>query len=61
MKLKNYENMNSIQLENYMGELLKSGFITNKQQKAEMQKLYNQLKEQNLKSMINIAKNEILK
>ena len=61
MKLKNYENMNSIQLENYMGELLKSGIITNKQQKAEMQKLYNQLKEQNLKSMINIAKNEILK
>ena len=44
-----------------MGELLKSGLITNKEQKAEMQKLYNQLKEQNLKSMINIVKNEILK
>lgn len=61
MKLKNYENMNSIELENYLLMLLNSGLIINKDQKSEMKKLYDQLKEQNIKMMIKTAQNEILK
>lgn len=61
MKLKDYQNLNSLQLENYIKELLDSGLIKNQEQKKEMQKLYEQLKEQNIKAIASSVANEIIK
>ena len=61
MKLKDYQNLNSLQLENYIKELLNSGLIKNQEQKKEMQKLYEQLKEQNIKAIAQSVANEIIK
>ena len=61
MKLKDYQNMNALQLENYIKELLDSGIIKNQEQKKEMQKLYEQLKEQNIKAIASSVANEIIK
>ena len=61
MKLKDYKNLNSLQLEQYMKELLDSGLIKNQEQKKEMQKLYEQLKEQNIKAIAQSVANEIIK
>lgn len=61
MKLKDYQNLNSLQLENYIKELLNSGLIKNQEQKKEMQKIYEQLKEQNIKAIAQSVANEIIK
>ena len=61
MKLKDYQKMNSLQLENYIKELLDSGLIKNQEQKKEMQKLYEQLKAQNIKAIASSVANEIIK
>lgn len=61
MKLKDYQNMNFLQLEQYMKELLDSGLIKNQEQKKEIQKLYEQLKEQNIKAIASSVANEIIK
>ena len=61
MKLKDYQKMDSFQLENYIRELLDSGLIKNQEQKKEMQKLYEQLKEQNIKAIASSVANEIIK
>ena len=61
MKLKDYQGMNSLQLELYMKELLNSGLIKNQEQKKEMQNLYEQLKKQNIKVIASNVVNEIIK
>ena len=61
MKLKDYQNLNNLQLENYMKELLDSGLIKNQEQKKEMQKLYEQIKEQNIKAIASSVASEIIK
>ena len=61
MKLKDYQNLNSFQLENYIKELLDSGLIKNQEQKQEMQRLYEQLKEQNIKAIASSVAKEIIK
>ena len=61
MKLKDYQNMDSFQLENHIKELLNSGLIKNQEQKKEMQQLYEQLKEQNIKAIASSVANEIIK
>lgn len=61
MKLKDYQNLNFLQLENYMKKLLNSGLIKNQEQKKEMQKLYEQLKEQNIKAIASSVASEIIK
>ena len=61
MKLKDYQNLNSLQLENYIKELLDSGLIKNQEQKKEMQQLYEQLKKQNIKAIASSVANEIIK
>lgn len=62
MKLiKDYQNLNALQLENYIKELLDSGLIKNQEQKKEMQRLYEQLKEQNIKAIASSVANEIIK
>ena len=61
MKLKDYQNLNSLQLENYIKELLNSGLIKNQEQKKEMQQLYKQLKKQNIKAIASSVANEIIK
>ena len=61
MKLKDYQSMDSFQLEHYMKELLNSGLIKNQEQKKEMQNLYEQLKKQNIKVIASSVANEIIK
>ena len=61
MKFKDYQKMNSFALEQYMKELLDSGLIKNQEQKKEMQKLYEQLQEQNIKAIASNVANEIIK
>ena len=61
MKLKDYHKMDSFQLEQYIKELLNSGLIKNQEQKKEMQQLYEQLKEQNIKAIASSVANEIIK
>ena len=61
MKFKDYQKMDSFQLEQYMKELLNSGLIKNQEQKKEMQKLYEQLQEQNIKAIASSVANEIIK
>ena len=61
MKFKDYQKMDSFKLEQYMKELLDSGLIKNQEQKKEMQKLYEQLKEQNIKAIASSVANEIIK
>lgn len=61
MKLKDYQKMNALQLENYIKELLDSGLIKNQEQKKEMQKLYEQLREQNIKAIASSVVNELIK
>lgn len=59
--IKDYQNLNTLQLENYLKELLNSGLIKNQEQKKEMQKLYERLKEQNIKAIASSVANEIIK
>ena len=61
MKFKDYQKMDSFKLEQYMRELLDSGLIKNQEQKKEMQKLYEQLQEQNIKAIASSVANEIIK
>ena len=61
MKLQDYQKMDSFKLEQYMKELLDSGLIKNQEQKKEMQQLYEQLKEQNIKAIASSVANEIIK
>ena len=61
MKLQDYQKMDSFKLEQYMRELLDSGIIKNQEQKKEMQQLYEQLKEQNIKAIASSVANEIIK
>ena len=61
MKLQDYHKMDSFQLEQYMRELLDSGLIKNQEQKKEMQKIYEQLKAQNIKAIASSVANEIVK
>ena len=59
MKFKDYQKMDSFKLEQYMKELLDSGLIKNQEQKKEMQKIYEQIKEQNIKAIIEQVQNEL--
>ena len=61
MKLQDYQKMNSFKLEQYLKELLNSGIIKNQEQKKEMRKIYEQLKEQNIKAIASSVANEIIK
>lgn len=61
MKLKDYQKMDSFQLEQYMKELLNFGLIKNPEQKKEMQRLYEQLQEQNIKAIASSVASEIIK
>ena len=61
MKLQDYQKMDSFKLEQYIKELLDSGIIKNQEQKKEMQQLYEQLKEQNIKAIASSVANEIIK
>ena len=61
MKLQDYQKMNSLQLEQYIKELLDSGLIKNQEQKKEMRKIYEQLQEQNIKAIASSVTNEIIK
>ena len=61
MKLQDYQNLNSLQLENLLKEMLDSGLIKNQEQKKEMRQLYEQLKEQNIKAIASSVANEIIK
>ena len=61
MKFKDYQKMDSFQLEQHMKELLDSGIIKNQEQKKEMQKIYEQLREQNIKAIASSVVNEIVK
>ena len=47
MKLKNYKNMDTIQLEKYIAELLNSDTLKNKAQRAEMEQLHKELQKLN--------------
>lgn len=47
MKLKNYKNMDSVQLEKYIAELLNSNAIKNETQRAEMKQIYKELQKLN--------------
>ena len=61
MKFKDYQKMDSFQLEQYIKELLDSGIIKNQEQKKEMQRLYEQLQKQNIKAIASSVANEIIK
>ena len=61
MKLQDYQKMDSFKLEQYIKELLDSGIIKNQEQKKEMQQLYEQLKEQNIKAIASSVANEVIK
>ena len=61
MKLKDYQKMDAFQLEQYMRELLDSGIIKNQEQKKEIQKIYEQLQEQNIKAIAQAVVSEIIK
>lgn len=61
MKLQDYQKMDSFQLEQYIKKLLDSGIIKNQEQKKEMQKIYEQLQEQNIKAIASSVANEIIK
>lgn len=61
MKLKDYQKMDSFQLEQYMKELLNFGLIKNPEQKKEMQRLYEQLQKQNIKAIASSVASEIIK
>ena len=61
MKLQDYQKMDSFKLEQYIKELLDSGIIKNQEQKKEMQQLYEQLKEQNIKAIASSVASEIIK
>ena len=61
MKFKDYQKMDSFELEQHMKELLDSGLIKNQEQKKEMQKLYEQLQEQNIKAIASSVASEIIK
>ena len=61
MKLKDYQKMDSFQLEQYIKELLDSGLIKNQKQKKEMQKLYEQLQKQNIKAIASSVAHKIIK
>ena len=47
MNLKNYKNMDTIQLEKYIAELLNSDAIKNEAQKAEIEQLHKELQKLN--------------
>ena len=61
MKLQDYQKMDSFELEQYIKKLLDSGIIKNQEQKKEMQKIYEQLQEQNIKAIASSVANEIIK
>ena len=61
MKFKDYQQMDSFQLEQHIKELLDSGLIKNQEQKKEMRKIYEQLQEQNIKAIASSVANEIIK
>ena len=47
MKLKNYKNMDTMQLEKYIAELLNSDTIKNEAQRAEMKQIHKELQKLN--------------
>ena len=47
MNLKNYKNMDTIQLEKYIAELLNSDAIKNEAQRAEIEQLHKELQKLN--------------
>ena len=47
MKLKNYKNMDTIQLEKHIAELLNSNAIKNEAQKQELKELHKELQKLN--------------
>ena len=61
MKFKDYQKMDSFQLEQQMKELLDSGIIKNQEQEKEMRQIYEQLQKQNIKAIASSVVNEIVK
>ena len=61
MKFKDYQKMDSFQLEQQMKELLDSGIIKNQEQEKEMRQIYEQLQKQNIKAIASSVVNEIIK
>ena len=52
MELKEYKNLNSLELEKYAAELLNSGIIKNEKQRAELENIIKELKKQNFLALM---------
>ena len=58
MELKEYKNLDSLELEKYAAELLNSGIVKNAKQRAELENIIKELRKQNY---INLMKKELKK
>ena len=52
MELKEYKNLNSLELEKYILELLNSGIVKNQKQRAELENIIKELKKQNFLALM---------
>lgn len=52
MELKEYNNLNSLDLEKYVSELLNSGIVKNPKQRAELENIIKELKKQNFLALM---------
>ena len=52
MELKEYNNLNSLELEKYVSELLNSGIVKNPKQRAELENIIKELKKQNFLALM---------
>ena len=52
MELKEYKNLNSLELEKYILELLNSGIVKNPKQRAELENIIKELKKQNFLALM---------
>ena len=52
MELKEYKNLNSLELEKYAAELLNSGIVKNQKQRAELENIIKELKKQNFLALM---------
>ena len=52
MELKEYKNLNSLELEKYILELLNSGIVKNPKQRAELENIIKELRKQNFLALM---------
>ena len=52
MELKEYKNLNSLELEKYILELLNSGIVKNPKQRAELENVIKELRKQNFLALM---------